>query len=67
MRENTDYRLMQIIESILESSEDELKKRPVDYAKLVTFAEVLKIIQEQLSEEERIRFKLDFDIDNRYM
>lgn len=67
MQDKTDYRLMQIVESILDSSEEELKKKPYDYAKLVIFAEVLKIIQEQLSDEERKLFKLDFDIDKKYM
>lgn len=33
----------------------------------MTYAHVLKIIQEQLTDEERKLFKLDFDIYKKYM
>lgn len=57
---------MQIIENIKEAAED-AKSNNQDYGVIVTFAEVLTIIQEQLSETERKEYKLDFDIDKRYM
>lgn len=67
MGDKTDWRLMQITESILESANEELENKDHDYGTMVTFAEILKIIQEQLTDEERRQFKLDFDIDKKYM
>ena len=67
MQDKKDYRLMQIIESIVMAANEEYEKKPFNYAKLVTFAEVLTIIQEQLSDEERKAYMLDFDIDKKYL
>ena len=69
MVDKTDFRLMQIIESILEAANDTLKGELSAYEKgeLIGYAEALTIIQEQLTDEERKNFKLDFDIDKRYM
>lgn len=67
MDKKKDYRLMQIIQSILNAANEELDKQEYDYGTLVTFAEVLTIIQEQLTDDEKKEFKLDFDIDKKYM
>ena len=64
-----DNRMGQIIEFILEDADETLSKESdrYNYIELLTYAHVLKIIQEQLSDEERKAFKLDFDIDKKYM
>ena len=64
-----DNRLGLIIENILEVADELLQadKNPVNTGSLMTYAEVLTIIQEQLTDEERRQFKLDFDIDKKYM
>ena len=66
---NVDYRLMQIIESILTAANETLEEEHshITTGALMAYAEILTIIQEQLSEEERKLYKLDFDIDARYM
>ena len=62
-------RLGLIIENILEVADKLLQEdvNPVIAGSLMTYAEVLTIIQEQLTDEERKQFKLDFDIDKKYM
>lgn len=62
-------RLQQIIEDILEDANEDLalEHSEVVSGGLMIYAHVLKIIQEQLTEEERKAYKLDFDIDARYM
>lgn len=69
MVENTDWRLMQIIESIMRVADERLAEESSPYVngELIGYAETLTIIQEQLTDEERIKFKLDFDIDKKYM
>ncbi len=64
-----DVRLGMIIESILEVADNLLQseKNQVNAGSLMTYAEVLTIIQEQLTDEERKDFRLDFDIDKKYM
>lgn len=64
-----DDRLGIIIDSILEVADEMLQaeKNQVNAGSLMTYAEVLTIIQEQLTDEERKQFKLDFDIDKKYM
>ena len=66
---NPDYRLMQIIESIVNAADETLKEEHshIVTGSLMTYAEVLTIIQEQLSENERKMYKLDFDVDAKYM
>lgn len=69
MKNRTDWRLMQIIESIIEVADERRseEKTPAIYGELVGYAEALTIIQEQLTDEERKKYKLDFDIDKKYM
>ena len=69
MVENTDWRLMQIIESIMRVADERLAEESSPYVngELIGYAEALTIIQEQLTDEERKEFKLDFDIDKKYM
>lgn len=64
-----DYRLGSIIEFILEVANERLDEVPSPRVngELIGYAEALKIIQEQLTDDERKRFKLDFDIDKKYM
>ena len=64
-----DDRLGIIIDSILEVADELLQaeKNQVNAGSLMTYAEVLTIIQEQLTDGERKQFKLDFDIDKKYM
>ena len=64
-----DNRIGLIIQSILEVADKllEADKNQVNTGSLMTYAEVLTIIQEQLTDEERKQFKLDFDIDKKYM
>ena len=64
-----DNRLGLIIDGILEVADKLLQadKNPVNAGSLMTYAEVLTIIQEQLTDEERKYYKLDFDIDKKYM
>ena len=66
---NIDHRLGSIIEFILEVANERLHEEPSPRinGELIGYAEALKIIQEQLSEEERKAYKLDFDIDEKYM
>ena len=59
---------MQIIEDIRTLADDIASKgNPDDYGGLIAYAEALCIIQEKLSEEERKKYHLDFDIEARYM
>lgn len=69
MENKTDWRLRQIVESILQVADERLKEESSPYVngELIGFAESLTIIQEQLTDEERKQFKLDFDIDERYL
>lgn len=69
MVENTDWRLMQIIESIKRVADERLAEESSPYVngELIGYAEALTIIQEQLTDEERKKFRLDFDIDKKYM
>ena len=64
-----DHRLGSIIEFILEVANERLKEAPSPRVngELIGYAEALIIIQEQLSDEERKRFNLDFDIDKKFM
>ena len=66
--ENID-RLGQITREILASADSVLndEKNEVNIGSLITYAEVLTIIQEQLTDAEKKNFKLDFDIDKKYM
>ena len=69
MEDKTDWRLMQIIESIKSVADQRLKEDSTPYinGELIGYAESLTIIQEQLTDEERRQYKLDFDIDKKYM
>ena len=69
MGDKTDWRLMQIIESIVSVANARLEEESSPYVngELRGYAEALTIIQEQLTDEERKQFKLDFDIDKKYM
>ncbi len=70
MAHNTiDGRLRQIIESIIAVADERLQEDGSPYVngELIGYAESLTIIQEQLSEDERKQYGLDFDIDNKYM
>ena len=60
---------MWIIESIMSVADKRLKEDSSPYVngELIGYAESLTIIQEQLTDEERKLFKLDFDIDKKYM
>lgn len=67
-----DYRLKQIIESLLNAANETLNDLSSDNSdiikgELIGYAESLTIIQEMIPEEERKAYKLDFDIDKRYM
>lgn len=64
-----DYRLMQIIESIIEFADECLQEErtPNVSGELLGCAEALTIIQEQLTDDEKKRYKLNFDIDAKYL
>ncbi len=63
---NTDYRLMQIIEDIKDLAEG-INQNDKDLRGLqVAYAEALSVIQEKLTDEEKKRYKLDFDIEEEY-
>ena len=69
MVDKTDYRLAQIIESILEVADERMLEESSPYVnvELIGYAEALTIIQEQLTDEERKKYRLDFDIDKKYL
>lgn len=69
MVHNTDWRLKQIIESIISVADERLQEdsSPHVNGELIGYAESLTIIQEQLSDDERKLYGLDFDIDKKYM
>lgn len=68
MVDKTDWRILVIIESIKDCIESAEKSGDEDLnSYIIAYAGALKIIQEQLSDEERKQFKLDFDIDEKYM
>ncbi len=63
-----DVRLMQIVEDIKSFIDDAVDMSDPDFRGYITaYASALKIIQGYLTEEERKQFKLDFDIDKKYM
>lgn len=64
-----DDRLGQIITDIIEAADATLEEEQnqVVIGSLMTYAEVLTIIQEQLSDDERKQFNLDFDIEKKYL
>lgn len=67
-----DYRLGMIIESLLEFLDKDIKelekeRTQVLIGHIMGYVSALKLIQEELSDQERKEFKLDFDIDKKYM
>lgn len=68
MATKIDWRLMSIIENITDCIERAEEAKDPDFQPyIIAYAGALRIIQEQLSEEERKVYKLDFDIDKQYL
>lgn len=68
----TDFRLKQIIEYILEDADSSLadyekEKNQVIYGELIAYSSALKSIKSMMDEEEYATYKLDFDIDAKYL
>ena len=68
MGKEYDVRLMQIVEDIKSFIDGAVDMSDTDFKGYITaYASALKIIQGYLTEEERKQFKLDFEIDEKYM
>lgn len=68
MERDYDWRLQQIIENMKSSIDRAVNSNdPGYYSYIVAYASALKYVQEQLTDEERKSFGLDFDIDKKYM
>ena len=68
MEREYDLRLMQIVEDMKHFIDGAVNMSDPDFNGYITaYASALKIIQGYLTDEERKRFKLDFDIDKKYM
>ena len=68
MEKEYDMRLMQIVEDMKSFIDGAVNTSDPNFKGYITaYASALKIIQGHLTDEERKLFKLDYDIDKKYM